>query len=106
MHLPGVDELMQEFHCSHAVAVLPMTLYVFGYGVGPGVFAPMSENARFERAPIYIITLYVALILLIPTMLVRSIASLSVLRFLVGFFFSPVLAMGGASLVDIFRPWA
>lgn len=104
MYLPGIEQLMDEFGCSHAVAVLPMTLYVFGYGLGPAVFAPLSENARFGRASIYVVTLYVAAILLIPAMLVHNIASLSVLRFLVGFFCSPVLATGGASLADIFRP--
>ena len=50
----------------------------------------------------YIITLAIFVILQIPTALSRNIGSLLVLRFLTGFFASPALATGGASVSDIF----
>lgn len=106
IYTPGVDEIMEKMHCGQTVATLPLTLFVFGYGIGPMVFSPLSENARFGRTSIYIITLAIFFILQIPTALVSDIASLCVLRFIAGFFASPCLATGGASVGDITAmPW-
>lgn len=104
MYLTGIEDMMEELHCSHTVAVLPMTLFIFGYGLGPAVFSPMSENASLGRVPIYVATSYMAFVLLIPTMVVKDIASICVLRFLTGLFVSPVVATGAASFADMFSP--
>lgn len=101
IYTPGVDEIMEKFQISQTLATLPLTLFVFGYGIGPMVFSPMSENARFGRTTIYIVTLFIFFILQVPTALVNDIASLCVLRFIAGFFASPCLATGGASVVDV-----
>lgn len=101
IYTPGVDEIMRKFNINQTLAVLPLTLFVFGYGIGPMVFSPMSENARIGRTSIYIITLFIFFILQIPTALVNDLASLCVLRFIAGFFASPCLATGGASVVDV-----
>lgn len=39
-NIPGVAE---EFHVSEEVALLSISLFVVGFGVGPMVFAPLSE---------------------------------------------------------------
>lgn len=101
IYTPGVEQIMEKFQVGLTVATLPLTLFVFGYGIGPMVFSPMSENAIFGRTSIYLVTLFVFFILQIPTALANDIASLSVLRFLGGFFASPALATGGASVGDI-----
>lgn len=106
IYTPGVDQVMKVFHVSETVAVLPLTLFVFGYGIGPMVFSPLSENARFGRTTIYIVTLFIFFILQIPTALVKNIAGLCILRFIAGFFASPCLATGGASVGDVaLMPW-
>ena len=102
---PGIEELMHDFGIGRVVATLPLTLFVIGYGVGPLVFSPMSENAIFGRTSIYIITLFLFVILQIPTALVNNIAGLCILRFLGGFFASPCLATGGASVADVVKFW-
>lgn len=104
IYTPGIPDLMEKFDCDETMAILPLTLFVFGYGIGPMVFSPMSENARFGRTSIYIVTLFIFFILQIPTALADDIASLCVLRFIAGFFASPCLATGGASAVDISHP--
>lgn len=48
------------------------------------------------------LTYAIFVILLVPTALVENAAGLIVLRFLLGFFGSPCLATGGASLQDMF----
>lgn len=101
IYTPGIDQLMKEFNINQTVATLPMTLFVFGYGMGPMVFSPLSENAVIGRTSIYIITLFIFFILQIPTALAKNITSLCILRFLGGIFASPILATGGASYMDV-----
>lgn len=106
IYTPGVYEIMEDMDVNQTLATLPLTLFVFGYGIGPMVFSPLSENARFGRTTIYIVTLFIFFILQIPTALVTDIASLCVLRFIAGFFASPCLATGGASVGDVTAmPW-
>ncbi|GEQ67882.1 hypothetical protein JCM33374_g1548 [Metschnikowia sp. JCM 33374] len=96
-----VDELMKNMKTTRLMANLRLTCFAFGYGVGPMVFSPLSENARFGRTTIYLTTLILFFILQFPCALVTDIASLSVLRFFAGFFASPSLATGGASIGDV-----
>ncbi|KAK6874740.1 Multidrug resistance protein 1 [Candida tropicalis] len=103
VYTPGIEELMHDLGVERVVATLPLTLFVIGYGVGPLIFSPMSENAIFGRTSIYIVTLTIFVILQVPTALVKNIAGLCILRFLCGFFASPCLATGGASVADITR---
>ncbi|ODV80927.1 multidrug resistance protein 7 [Suhomyces tanzawaensis NRRL Y-17324] len=101
VYTPGIEEIMEEFQISQTLAALPLSMFVIGYGIGPMVFSPMSENAIFGRTSIYVVTLFIFFILQIPTALAKNIASLSVLRLLGGVFASPALATGGASVVDV-----
>jgi DHA1 family multidrug resistance protein-like MFS transporter len=54
------------------------------------------------RTPIYIITLIIFVALQVPTALVENFAGLLVLRFLAGFFGSPILATGAATIQDMY----
>lgn len=63
MYTPGIKELMTDLNCSHTVAILPMSLFVIDYGIGPMFFSPLSENATIGRTPVYIITLFIFFIL-------------------------------------------
>lgn len=101
IYTPGIEEIKERFGVNQTIATLPLTLFVFGYGIGPMVLSPLSENARFGRTSIYIITLFIFFILQIPTALTNDIVALCVLRFIAGFFASPCLATGGASVVDV-----
>lgn len=96
---PGVQ---QAFNVSEVKATLGLSLYVLGYGVGPLIFSPMSEIPRIGRNPVYVATMFLFVILSIPTAFAHNYAGLMVLRFLTGFFGSPCLASGGASLGDIY----
>lgn len=101
IYIPGIQAIMEDMEISQVVATLPLTLFVFGYGIGPMAFSPLSENAKYGRTSIYIITLFIFFILQIPTALVRNIGGLCVLRFISGIFASPCLATGGASIADV-----
>lgn len=50
-------DIMQDFGVSQVAATVGLTLYVAGYGLGPMIWAPMSEVPFIGRNPIYIGTL-------------------------------------------------
>ncbi|OAA73008.1 Major facilitator superfamily domain, general substrate transporter [Akanthomyces lecanii RCEF 1005] len=76
-------------------------MYVLGYGLGPLLFSPLSEVPQIGRNPIYIITFAIYLILSVVASTCRNFAGFIVVRFLQGFFGSPCLATGAASLSDM-----
>ena len=71
---------------------------------GPLIFAPMSEIPQFGRNPIYIGTLVIFVVLQLPVIYAKNFSMLLAFRFLTGFFGSPVLATGGASISDMYSP--
>lgn len=97
----GVEE---RFHVSQVAATLGLTVFVAGYGLGPMVWSPMSEIPQFGRTPIYIGTLFVFVFFQFAVVYAKNFGMLLAFRFLTGFFGSPVLATGGASLGDMYVP--
>ncbi|KAL8950689.1 MAG: hypothetical protein Q9222_003275 [Ikaeria aurantiellina] len=100
----GTQSVQKDFGVSQVKATLGLTLFVAGYGVGPMLWAPMSEIPMIGRNPVYIGTLAVFVIFQVPTALATNFAMLLCFRFLTGFIGSPVLATGGASIGDMFAP--
>jgi multidrug resistance protein len=68
------------------------------------VWAPLSEVPQIGRMPIYILTLAVFVVLQVPTALATNYGMLMAFRFLTGFFGSPILATGGATVADLYSP--
>jgi len=94
--------VMEKFGVSPTDVSLPLALYVLAYGIGPLLFAPLSEIPIIGRNPVYVATFTIFVILSVPTALVNNFAGLLVLRFLQGFFGSPCLANGGATMQDMY----
>ncbi|KAJ5185474.1 Major facilitator superfamily domain general substrate transporter [Penicillium cf. griseofulvum] len=102
IYTSSTEGIMKEFGVSSLVSTLGLSLYVLGYGIGPLVFSPLSEIPTIGRNPVYIITMFLFVIISIPTAFVDNFPGLMVLRFLQGFFGSPCLASGGASIGDMY----
>lgn len=102
IYTSSVPGIMAEFGVSSLVATLGLSLYVLGYGTGPLIFSPLSEIPLIGRNPVYIVTMFLFVIISIPTAFVGNFPGLMVLRFLQGFFGSPCLASGGASIGDLY----
>lgn len=100
----GIQSVSMEFGVSEVAATLGLTLFVAGYGVGPLIWAPMSEIPQIGRNPVYILTLFIFVVLQVPTALAVNFGMLLAFRFITGFVGSPVLATGGASIGDMYRP--
>lgn len=91
----------EEFHVSHEVALISVTLFVIGFGVGPLVFAPLSE--LFGRKPVYVSTLAVAVIFVIPCAVSKNIGTLLVCRLIDGIAFSAPMTLVGGTLADLWK---
>jgi len=104
IYTPGLMDVMQVFGVGNVPATLGLTLYVAGYGLGPIIWSPMSEIPQIGRLWVYITTLFIFVLLQIPTALAVNFGMLLAFRFLTGFFGSPALATGGATIADMYRP--
>ncbi|KAF2173275.1 hypothetical protein M409DRAFT_62830 [Zasmidium cellare ATCC 36951] len=104
IYTSSIPDIERTFHVSPVVASLGLSMYVLGYGIGPLIFSPLSEIPACGRNPPYVAGFFLFVILCVPTALVDNFAGLLVLRFLLGFFGSPALATGGASMGDIYSP--
>lgn len=69
--------------------------------VGPMAFAPMSE--MFGRKPIYVSTLFVAVIFIIPCAVAKNFATLVVCRAIDGIAFSAPMTLVGGTLADLWK---
>ncbi|PYH85722.1 MFS general substrate transporter [Aspergillus uvarum CBS 121591] len=102
IYTPSAPEIQTRFDVSATAASLGLALYVLGYGIGPLIFSPISEIPSVGRNPPYIITFALFVIFTIGAAVVDTFGGLLVLRFLQGFFGSPCLATGGASIGDVY----
>jgi hypothetical protein len=91
----------ETFNVSEEVALLPITLFVVGFGVGPLVFAPISEWVG--RKVVYVSTLAVAVIFIIPCAVAPNIGTLLVCRLIDGIAFSAPMTLVGGTLADLWR---
>ncbi|KAL1608104.1 hypothetical protein SLS60_003043 [Paraconiothyrium brasiliense] len=102
IYSPSIPGVMERFGVNLETASMGLSMYVLAYGIGPLLFSPLSEIPIIGRNPPYIISYAIFVILLVPSSLVDNFAGLIVLRFLQGFFGSPCLATGGATLQDLY----
>lgn len=93
---------MEYFGVSEEVIILSsVTVFVLGFGFGPLLFAPLSEE--LGRSIIYVVTLGMAVIFIIPCALAKNIGTLLVCRLIDGIMFSAPMTLIGGSLADIWE---
>ncbi|KAL2067884.1 hypothetical protein VTL71DRAFT_15982 [Oculimacula yallundae] len=102
IYTPAVPYIEHIYHTIPVVSSLGLALYVLGYGIGPLLFSPLSEIPVIGRNPPYMATFAIFVILCIPTALIDNLPGFLVLRFFQGFFGSPCLSTGGASIGDMY----
>ena len=100
----GLLGIEDRFEVSQVAATLGVTLFVAAYGLGPMIWAPLSEIPQIGRNPVYIGTLVAFVFFQFAIIYAKNFGMLMAFRFLTGFFGSPVLATGGASLGDFWKP--
>ncbi|KAF7535529.1 hypothetical protein G7054_g5280 [Neopestalotiopsis clavispora] len=96
-----LDAPAEELGVSKEVSLLAITVFVVGFGVGPMVFAPLSEV--YGRRVIYGSTLLLAVIFIIPCAVAPNIATLIVCRAIDGIAFSAPMTLVGGTLADLWK---
>ncbi|CAL1704107.1 unnamed protein product [Somion occarium] len=98
----GLAALAKEMHCSQEVALLGVSLYVIGFGLGPLVFAPLSEV--LGRRPVFLLTYSVLTLFLLGCALSRNIVAMLICRLFAGIFGSSPLTNASGVVSDIWTP--
>jgi MFS family permease len=83
---------MAKYNVEREIAVLPLSLYTFGFTLGPLVAAPLSEI--YGRRPVYWTSLPLLMIFTAASGASDSIALITVMRLLAGIGGSAALAIG------------
>ncbi|KAJ7136158.1 major facilitator superfamily domain-containing protein [Mycena epipterygia] len=102
IYTSSIPGLMAEFNVSLTTATLGLSLYVLAYGIGPMFLSPLQELPLLGRNPVYMATLFLFVVFQIPIVTATNMNTVLAMRFMTGFFGSPALATGGASMADIF----
>lgn len=86
---------MRKFQVEREIALLPLSLYTFGFVLGPMVAAPMSEI--YGRRIVYWVTLPLQILFIAISGSANSISVLVVMRLLAGIGGSGALAIGAGT---------
>ncbi|KAK0112638.1 hypothetical protein ONS95_014377 [Cadophora gregata] len=89
-----------QFSASSPVALLGVSLFVFGFAVGPLLWAPLSE--LYGRRSVFVLAYGLFVIFNIGAVLSTSISQLIVFRFFAGAFGSATLTNTGGMIADMF----
>lgn len=96
-----IEGVAEEFGVSMEVGLVTISVFVVGFGIGPMIFAPLSEV--YGRQVIYASTLFVAVIFIIPCAVSKNIATLIACRTIDGIAFSAPMTLVGGTLADMWR---
>ncbi|KAJ7624151.1 major facilitator superfamily domain-containing protein [Mycena rosella] len=92
--------MAEEFHVSHELTILSVSLFVLGFGVGPLIMGPFSEV--YGRTIIYRISYILLVLLSLPVVFAPNLAVSLVFRFLLGTAGASFLSVAGGSVADMF----
>ncbi|MCJ1285099.1 hypothetical protein MMC26_004437 [Xylographa opegraphella] len=96
----GLAEMQTDFHISsEPVVTLGVTTYLIGLAIGSVVLAPISEI--YGRRPVYMISMFLFMILIIPCGLATSLAEVLVVRFFGAIAGSAMIANAPGTISDI-----
>ncbi|KAJ5301934.1 hypothetical protein N7508_006797 [Penicillium antarcticum] len=98
----GQAQISEEFGVSNEVSTLGTSLLLFGLGLGPLIWAPLSEV--FGRKPAVLAPYFLAAIFSFGTATAKDLQTIMITRFFTGFFGSAPVTNTGGVLGDIWTP--
>ncbi|KAJ5203634.1 uncharacterized protein N7498_004513 [Penicillium cinerascens] len=100
MYTSGVDGIQKEFDVSSKIIVLlGLTTNLFGLAFGSVVLSSLSEI--YGRRPIYLISVFLFGVLILPVALANSIEAILISRFFGGFFGGTMISSAPGSVTDV-----
>lgn len=97
--IPNVDI---QYHISEEVGTMGTSLFLFGIGLGPLLWAPCSEV--YGRKIAVLAPYFISVVLTFATAVSKDVQSIMVTRFFTGFFSSAPITNVGGVLSDIWNP--
>lgn len=98
----GTSQVAAEFKVGRQVAVLGTSLFLFGFGLGPLLWAPLSEV--FGRRLAVMVPMFVAICFSFGSATAKDFQTLMITRFFGAFFASAPVTNTGGVLGDLFSP--
>ncbi|PGH02557.1 hypothetical protein GX51_04584 [Blastomyces parvus] len=102
VYSPGIAQVDAEFNVPNEVGVLGVSLLLFGFGLGPLLWAPLSE--LYGRKPAVLFPYFIAAIFMFTAGSAKDIQTVMISRFFCGFFGSAPITNTGGVLSDLFPP--
>jgi hypothetical protein len=99
VYSPAVRPVAQHFHVGQEVSILGISLLLIGFGLGPLIWAPLSEV--YGRKGAVLIPYFIAGIFSFGTATAKDIQTVLITRFFAGFFGSAPVTNTGGVLGDI-----
>lgn len=97
---PGTVDVSKEFSVGTQVATLGTSLFLFGFGIGPLLWAPLSEV--YGRKLAVLAPMFVSACFCFGTAAAKDIQTVMITRFFAGFFSSAPVTNTGGVLGDLF----
>jgi len=98
----GTRQIAHQFHVSTQVATLGTTLFLFGFGIGPLLWAPLSEV--YGRRLAVLCPMFVAICFSFGSATAKDFQTLMLTRFFGAFFASAPVTNTGGVLGDLYDP--
>ncbi|POR33124.1 Putative MFS-type transporter [Tolypocladium paradoxum] len=98
----GTSDIAAEFHVGTQTATLGTTLFLFGFGLGPLLWAPLSEV--YGRRPAVMAPMLVAVCFSFGSATAKDLQTLMLTRFFGAFFASAPVTNTGGVLGDLYSP--
>ncbi|KIW52900.1 hypothetical protein, variant 1 [Exophiala xenobiotica] len=97
---PGTRQVAEQFGVGMQTATLGTTLFLFAFGIGPLLWAPLSEV--YGRKNAVLPPMFVAACFSFGTAAAKDIQTIMITRFFAGFFASAPVTNTGGVLSDLF----
>lgn len=98
----GTEQVMAEFGVSYTVAVLGTSLFLLGFGIGPLIWAPLSEV--YGRRVAVLTPMFVAICFSFASATAKDLQTLLITRFFGAFFSSAPVTNTGGVMGDLYPP--
>ncbi|KAH6676767.1 MFS multidrug transporter [Halenospora varia] len=102
IYTSGTEEISSEFGVGRVVGTLGLTLFMFGLGLGPLLWAPLSE--AYGRKIAVLPPFFVGACFCFGTAAAKDIQTVMITRFFTAFFGSAPVTNTGGVLGDIWSP--
>lgn len=99
VYTSGIPGLQAEFHISKTIGLLGVFTYLLGMAIGTLISAPLSEI--LGRRPVYLVSMGIFLLLVLPSALARNIEAILISRLFGGLFGSTIMGNSPASVNDL-----